>query len=123
MKYIGKIDKRKLGRYANEIVTEDVVLTDERIEHIQLRHSGDYEKYKEYISIIIKEPDYILDDKNNKDTILLLKEIKEKNIQLVIKLQTNYQEKNKSNSILTFWHIRNRNYRSTIKNNEIIYKS
>ena len=38
MLYIGKLDKSKLGKYANKIVTDEVVLTDERIKHMKLRH-------------------------------------------------------------------------------------
>jgi len=58
------------------------------------------------------------------DTILLLKEIKEinKKIQLVIKLKTNVDSDEMYNAILTFWHIRDRSYTSSIKNNKIIYK-
>ena len=124
MQYIGKLDKEKLGRYKNRIITEDVILTNERIEHIKKRHPGNYEEYIDYIPDIIKNPDYILEDKDNKETILVLKIIrdKEKNVQVVIKLHTNINQKDKSNSILTFWNIRDRNYKSTIKNNKTIYK-
>lgn len=123
MQYIGKLDKNKLGKYKNKIITEEVIMTDERIEHTKRRHPGDYETYLRYLPDIIKNPDYIVEDKENIDTILVLKTILkgEKNVQIVIKLQTNQQEKYKSNSILTFWHIRDRNYRSTLKNNKIIY--
>ncbi len=38
MQYIGKLDKSKLGEYANKIVTDEVILTDERIEHIKEHH-------------------------------------------------------------------------------------
>lgn len=38
MQYIGKIDKNKLGEYKDKIVTEDVILTDERIKHIKEHH-------------------------------------------------------------------------------------
>ncbi len=38
VQYIGKIDKDKIGEYANKIITDDVVLTDERIKHIKERH-------------------------------------------------------------------------------------
>ncbi len=74
---------------------------------------------------ILINPDYIVEDKDNIDTILVLKTIKEqeKNIQVVVKLQTNKDEKDKCNSILTFWHIRDRNYKKTIQNNKIIYKN
>lgn len=125
LQYIGKLDKNKLGIYKDKLITTKVVLTDERIAHIQKRHPGDYEKFIKYIPDIIRNPDYILQDKNNIETILVLKTIheEEKNIQVVIKLKTIFDEKNRNNSILTFWHIRNRNYKSTIKNNEIIYKN
>ena len=124
MIYIGKLDGEKLGKYKEKIINDDVIITFERIEHTKMRHPGDYEKYKDYLSNIIKEPDYILEDIDNKDTILVLKTIKEKNknIQVVIKLHTNINEKNKYNSILTFWHTRIRNYKSTINNNKIIFK-
>ena len=124
MKYIGRLDKEKLGKYKNIIVTDKVIMTNERIEHTQKRHPGDYEKYIHYIPNVINNPDYILEDKDNIDTILLLKRINEKgkNIQVVVKIHTN-KEENKYNSIITFWHIRDRNYNATIKNNKIIYKN
>ena len=123
VQYIGKLDKNKLGKYADKVITDEVIMTNERIEHTNKRHPGDYDKYIKYVPDIIKNPDYILEDIDNVDTILVLKSIKEKgkNIQVVVKLQTNKEEA-KSNSILTFWHIRDRNYRGTIKNNEIIYQ-
>lgn len=125
MQYIGKLDREKLGKYKNIIITDKVIMTDERVEHTQKRHPGDYEKYIGYIPNIIKKPDYILEDKDNIDTILILKTINEKqrNIQVVVRMQTNKKEKNKYNSIITFWHMRDRNYKSTIKNNKIIYKN
>lgn len=117
LQYIGKIDKDKLGKY--KIATDIVIITKERIEHIRKRHSKDYEKYIQYIPDIIKEPDYILKDKNNVDTILVLKTIADTNIQIVIKLHTNKDE-NKYNTVLTFWQIREKNYKKTVQRNKII---
>ncbi len=55
MRYIGKIDKEKLGEYSDKIVTDNVIMTNERIEHTQKkRHPGDYEKYIEYVPDINK---------------------------------------------------------------------
>lgn len=125
MQYIGKLDTKKLGKYKEKIITDEVILTDEREEHIRKRHLEDYETYIKYISDIIEKPDYILEDLNNEDTILLLKTINNngEKVQVVVKLQTVIQEVNKCNSILTFWHIRDRNYKSTIRNNKLLYKS
>lgn len=121
MQYIGKIDKHKLGIY---IITNNiVVLTKERIEHIKKRHPKDYDKYIKYIPYIINDPDYILEDSGNIDTILILKKLNEenKNIQIVVKLNTT-NNKTKYNSILTFWQIREKNYIKTIQHNRIIYR-
>ena len=123
MQNIGILDNNKLGKYAEKLATFNVVLTSERREHIQKRHPNDYIKYIKYVSTIIQKPDYVLEDIDNKDTIILLKTINGENIQMIIKLQTDIQNKDKSNSIITFWHIRDRNYKSTIRNNKVIYKN
>lgn len=123
MQYIGKLKVKQLGEYKKNVLTSNVIITNERIEHTKKRHPGDYEKYINYIGDIIKEPDYILKDNDNIDTILVLKRIKEnENLQIVIKLLTTEKDKDKSNTILTFWKIRNRSYNSAIKNNPIIYQ-
>lgn len=125
MKYIGKLDGEKLGKYKNKIVTQNVIITNERIEHIKKRHLTDYEKYINHISDIIKNPDYILIDKDKIDTVMFLKRILDntKNIIVIVKLNTEIEKIEMSNSILTFWQIRNVNYEKVIKNNIIVYKS
>ena len=77
-----------------------------------------------YINDIITNPDYIINDNKNIDTILYIKRIKEKNknIQIVIKLNTNVKEKKKQNSILTMWKIRDKGYKQLVKNKEILWK-
>ena len=123
VQYIGKLDKNKLGKYKDKIITDEVVLTNERKKHTEKRHPGVCNKYIKYIPDILYNPDYIAEDKDYENTILILKNIIEsdKNIQIVIKLSNNENEKDKCNSILTFWSIRKRSYKSTLNNNEIIY--
>jgi len=38
MQYICKLDIEKLGEYKDKIITDEVVLTDERVKHIKERH-------------------------------------------------------------------------------------
>lgn len=125
MQYIGKLDKEKLGRYKTKIITDEIILTEERIKHIREHHPGDYEKYGRYIFEIINNPDYIINDNKNIDTILYMKTISEsnKNIQIVVRLNTNKNEKDKYNSILTLWKIKTRTYKQIIRNKEIIWKN
>ena len=124
MQYIGKLDKEKLGSYKERIITNEVILTEERIKHIKEHHPGDYEKYGIYISEIIKEPDYILEDNKNIDTLLYMKNIVNNkiNIQIVIRLNTNKTEIYKKNSILTLWKIKNSTYNQLIRNRKVIWK-
>ena len=124
MQYIGKIDKEKLGEYKEKLITTDVILTEERIRHIKEHHPGDYEKFSMYIQEIIEDPDYILDDNKNIDTVLYIKNIKShnKNIQIVIRLNTNKTEINKKNSILTLWKVKHSTYNQLIRNRKVIWK-
>ena len=48
MQYIGKIDREIYQCVTKDIVTEDVIITDEQITHIKERHPKDYERYYAY---------------------------------------------------------------------------
>lgn len=116
---IGKIDVNLLKK-CSKLKTEKLIITKERIEHINKRHNNDYKLYGHYIPEIIDSPDYILKDIKNDETLLYLKTIEELNLQVVIKLYTKC-EKNKSNTIITFWHMRKKSYEQILKKNEKVF--
>lgn len=119
MQYIGKLNKLKIGKYKNISITEEVVLTDERLnQHILKYHRNEYEQLKKYIKEIVEEPDFILDDNRNKNTIILLKQISqiEKNGRVVIKLAVEEDKKHPKNSIITLMKLNDRTWQQTIKN-------
>lgn len=119
---IGKIDVNKLGKYKNLVTTDEVILTLERITHIKERRKEQFYELERYIKSVIENPDYILQEMEHTDTIIMLKEIikDEMRIKMIVKLTTSKQE-NRSNSIITFWKIRQRDYRKTIQKAKIIY--
>lgn len=123
---VGKIDIEKIGEYQEKIITEDVILTAERLNnHIFLYHREEYNQIKNYIQEIIKEPDYILEDNTHKDTLIFLKHIDSinKKARIVIRLATDKEEKiyNK-NSIITIMRQRDKSWKQTLKNRgKIIY--
>ena len=125
LKYIGKIDRDKLGEYRNKIITDDVVLTDERLNHhILIYHAKEYEQLKNNISEIIEEPDYILIDNRHENTIILLKHMKDidKKGRVVVKLALGLDEKHSKNSIITLMKLNERTWIQTLKNRgEIIF--
>ena len=117
---IGNINTELLDKKFN-IKTSKLIITKERIEHIRKKHWNDFELYGKYMLQIIEEPDYILKDIENDNTVLFLKTINELNLQIVIKLQTE-NIIDKFNTVITFWHMRKRSYNQILKKNKIIYK-
>ena len=71
---VGKIDKDIYKCITKDIVTEEVIITDNQIQHIKVRHPNDYERFSSYFGEIVKNPDYIVDTKKL-NTALILKEI------------------------------------------------
>ena len=117
---IGKIDKNMIGKYKTKIITEQVILTNERLEnHVLIYHKEEYEQIKKYIRKIIESPDIILEDIAHEDTLIFLKHILEidKKARIVVKLATdpNYKIYNK-NSIITIMRQRNKSWEQTLKN-------
>ena len=118
---IGKLDIKILSNYF-KVKTEKLIITKERINHINKRHGNDYDKYGRYISEVIKNPEYILIDVENENTVLYLKSIKELNLQVVVKIYTE-DNLSKSNTVITFWHMRKRSYNQIISKNKKIYEN
>lgn len=127
MQYITKLDRKKLGEYENKLITEDVILTDERLyEHILLFHEDEYKQLKPYIKKIIDNPDYIIQDNRHEDTMIYLKKIDEieKNGRVVIKLALGQDDEHNKNSIITMMKLNKRTWKQTIKNRgNIIWKN
>ena len=117
---IGKINKEMIGEYKDKIITEQVILTYERLEnHVLVYHKKEYEQIEGYIRKIIESPDIVLEDSAHEDTLIFLKHIFEinKKARVVVKLATNKEDEiyNK-NSIITIMRQRNKSWEQTLKN-------
>lgn len=127
MQYITKLDRNKLEKYKKELITEEVILTDERLyEHILLFHENEYKELRPYLKSIIDNPDYIIENNRHEDTMIYLKQIKniEKNGRVVIKLALGQDKEHNKNSIITMMKLNNRTWNQTLKNRgKIIWKN
>ncbi len=127
MQYITKLDRNKLEKYKKELITEEVILTDERLyEHILIFHENEYKELRPYLKSIIDNPDYIIEDNRHEDTMIYLKQIKniEKNGRVVIKLALGQDKEHNKNSIITMMKLNNRTWNQTLKNRgKIIWKN
>ena len=72
--FVGKIDREIYKCVTKDIVTDEVIITEDQILHICERHPSDYEKFGKYIPQILAEPDYIL-EANKPNTAFVLKRI------------------------------------------------
>lgn len=124
MHSIGKIDREIYKCITEDIRTDEVIITDERIEHIRERHPDDYERFCSYIPQIIKAPDYII-EANKENTGILLKRIKEngEEFKLVLKIAVKDDPESYKNSVISFWHIGDTTWRKTLKNKNILYRN
>jgi hypothetical protein len=74
MHIVGRIDRKIYECITDDITTDEVIITEERIQHIVERHPNDYEQYYAYLKTVVEAPDYII-EANKPNTALILKEI------------------------------------------------
>ncbi|MFQ9404426.1 MAG: PBECR2 nuclease fold domain-containing protein [Eubacterium sp.] len=120
---IGKINKEIYRCITEDILTDEVVITNNQIQHIMDRHPNDYERFSSYFGEIVKNPDYII-EANKPNTALLLKEIRENGevFKTVLRLVTSKDNPNYKNSIITFMKIDEKEWNRLLRNKTILYK-
>lgn len=124
MHHVTRLDIEKYKCVTENITTDEVVITDERIQHIKGHHPNDYERYSSYISEALQNPDYILEDRRPA-TALVLKEIEENGafFRLALRLVTISDNPEYKNSVLTFLKIREKEWKRLIRNKKVLYKA
>lgn len=123
MHIIGKINKNIYKCVTEDITTEEVIITDNQINHIKNRHPNDYENFSSYFSDILSDPDFIL-EANKPNTDFILKQITENDltVQLILRLQTSQDPKGYKNSIITFLKIDIKTWNKYLRNKKILYR-
>lgn len=120
---IGKIDREIYKCITEDIRTDEVIITDNQIEHIKVRHPNDYERFSEYFEEIVSNPDYIIETPKP-NTALILKEIiaEKEQFKTVLRLATSADNKEYKNSIITFMKIDEKEWDRLLRNKRILYK-
>lgn len=121
--FVGKIDRNIYQCITKDIVTDEVIITDNQIQHIKERHPLDFEKYGAYIKSMLEEPDYII-EANKPNSGLILKNIRddgEVQFKSVLRIRTSVDDPNFKNSIITFMKIDMKEWNRLLKNKRILY--
>lgn len=120
---IGKIDREIYKCITEDIVTDEVIITDNQIQHIKDRHPEVYDRVLSNIEEAIRIPDYIIRDKHEY-TGLVVKQIKTENgvLQVVLRLCTSEDEQGYKNSVISCWKLSERRLQNYLRNKEILYR-
>lgn len=120
---VGKIDKDLYKCITEDIVTDEVIITDNQIQHILERHPDSYEKSMDNLKNALLDPDFIIEDKH-KNTGLVIKRLKteEGHSQIVLRICTSEDEPGYKNSIISSWEISDKRLQNYLRNKRILYK-
>lgn len=120
---VGKIDVEKYRVVSPDIRTDEVIITEERIRHIQERHPGELERYAGYLRDVVEHPAYIIADERP-TTAVVLKELEAQgdHLRLALRLATAADHPDHKNSVLTFMRIREKEWLRLLRNKKILYK-
>lgn len=120
---VGKINRNIYKCITEDIITDEVIITDNQIQHIKDRHPNDYERFSSYFAEIVANPDYII-EANKPSTALVLKEIKmaQEVFKTVVRLATSQDNPKYKNSIITFMKIDEKEWKRLLRNKKILYK-
>lgn len=124
VRFIGKIDREIYKCVCDNISTDEVVITDERVQHIMERHPNDYEQFVGFLKAAIEYPDYIL-EANKPYTAFILKSFKtvDENLQIILRLVTPQDDKTLKNTIITMLKISDKKRNKYLRNKKVLYKS
>lgn len=122
MKILGKINPKPLIAAFGMIQTDEVIITNERIDHIKERHKEDYISFFQYTADTISHPDFIIKDCKNPGTVFMIKRLPETSLNVVVRVALSTDKTNLKNSVMTFYRLREKNLKKLISKNELLYK-
>lgn len=121
---VGHIDIEKYKRIADNITTDEVIITEERVQHIEEhREVGFLEKYEQYFPLVLSDPDYIFPD-DRVNTAIVCKVIGEGegSVNLILRLVVAGDDPAYKNSILTAIRENERRFTQRLRNHTPVYK-
>lgn len=119
---LGTIDTQPLEKEFGKLKTNEIIVTNERIDHIKLHHPEDYALFEQFGISTVEHPDIIIKDEKNENTVFMVKKLENTNLNVVAKLIVDTDESSYKNSVMTFYRIRNSNLKKLEKKFKTLYK-
>lgn len=120
---VGKLDKTIYSSITEEFVTDEVIITEEQLQHIRERHPNVSENILNYITLVLQQPDYIIEDNKHNHSAMIVKRIttEDEHILLLLRICTAQDPAEYKNSIITSWEISEKRLRNYLRNKKILY--
>lgn len=119
---LGKINTGNLEVEFGKIISDEIIVTFERINHIKERHPEDYALFEQFGKNAVENPDIIINDKKNVGTVFMIKKLENTNLNVVVRVVLETDNPKYKNSVMTFYRIRERNLKKLMEKNGIVYK-
>lgn len=119
---LGFIQTDYLEREFGGLQTSEVVVTNEREMHIQLRHPRDYALFKQYGAVAVARPDLVLRDSKNEGTIFIVQKLESTNLNIVLRLALSVDRPGLKNSVMTFYRVRDKNLEKLMQKHKVLYR-
>lgn len=117
---LGNIKIDVIEKEFGKIQTDEIIVTNERENHIKARHPEDYELFQKYGSETVNNPDFIIRDGKNQGTVFMVRKLPDTNLNVVVRVALDTDEEGLKNSVMTFYRIRERNLKKLIEKNSIL---
>lgn len=114
---LGSIKEDIITKEFGQIQTDEIIVTEEREEHIKERHPEDFELFKKYGNEVVTNPDYIIRDGKNEGTVFIVLKLPDTNLNVVVRVALKTDKSGLKNSVMTFYRIRERNLKKMIEKN------
>ena len=122
MRQLSTIHLRIIEAEFGKLNTREVIVTEERVQHIRDHHPQDYALFTQYCEKTIVDPDAIIRDTRNPNTIFMVLRLDDINLNSIVRLSVaNCDAPNLKNSVMTFYRIRNKNLIKLIEKNKVLY--
>ena len=119
---LGKINITILEKEYGKIQTDEIIVTNERLNHIRERHPEDYSLFEEYGAESVTSPDLVVKDVKHIGTVFMVKRLPDTNLNVVVRIALETDDSGLKNSVMTFYRIREKNLKKLIEKNGILYK-
>ena len=121
--FIGRLNRDIFKVVTEDIQTDEVIITEERIAHIKKNHPGDYEKFKDFIGDSLQNPEYIFQS-DMPNTALIMNSVlyNGESYAVVLRIKVSDDPKEFKNSIITLMSLSERKRKKYIKNKKTLYK-